>query len=64
MMPKWPKLASLGQKICILWYQFFDALFASKHPFKNILKITITPSQKDGRQINNSYCSTYMSANT
>ena len=33
MRPKWPKLASLVEKICTLWFQFFDALFAY---FKNI----------------------------
>ena len=37
MRPKWPKLASLAQKICTLWFQFFEAFFASKgYPFKNI----------------------------
>ena len=30
MKPKWQKLASLAQKICTLWFQFFDAVFASK----------------------------------
>ena len=36
MKPKWPKLASLAQKICTLWFQFFDAFLASKgYPFKN-----------------------------
>ena len=40
MRPKWPKLASLAQKICTLWFQFFDAFFASKgYPFKNIFDI-------------------------
>ena len=35
MRLKWPKLASLAQKICTLWFQFVDALFASKgYPFK------------------------------
>ena len=39
MEPKWEKLASLAQKICALWFQFFGAVFASKgYPFKNILK--------------------------
>ena len=39
--PKWPKLASLAQKICTLWFQFFDAFFASKgYPFKNIFDFT------------------------
>ena len=39
MRPLWPKLASLAQEICILWFQFFDASFASKgYPFKNIHK--------------------------
>ena len=37
MRPKWPKLASLAKKICTLWFQFFDAFFASKgYPLKNI----------------------------
>ena len=37
MRPKWPKLASLAQKICTFYFQFFDAFFASKgYPFKNI----------------------------
>ena len=37
MKPKWQKLASLAQKICTLWFQFFGAVFASKGlPFKNI----------------------------
>ena len=37
MKPKWQKLASLAQKVCTLWFQFFDAFFASKrYPFKNI----------------------------
>ena len=32
--PKWPKLASLAQKICTHWFRFFDAFFASKgYPF-------------------------------
>ena len=30
MRPKWPKLASLAQKICTLWFQFFGAFFASE----------------------------------
>ena len=38
MRPKWPKIASLAKKICTLWFQFFDACFATKgYPFKNIL---------------------------
>ena len=38
MKPKWQKLASLAQKICTLWFQFFGAVFASKgYHFKNIL---------------------------
>ena len=38
MKPKWQKLASLAQKICTLWFQFFGAVFASKdNLFKNIL---------------------------
>ena len=41
MRPKWPKLASLAQKIRTLWFQFFDAFFASKgYPFKNIFDFT------------------------
>ena len=37
MKPKWQKLASMVQKICTLWFQFFDAFFASKRSnFKNI----------------------------
>ena len=40
MRPKWPKLASLAQKICTLWFQFFDAFFASKgYHFKNIFGV-------------------------
>ena len=27
MTPKWQKLASLAQEICILWFQFFGAVF-------------------------------------
>ena len=39
MRPKWPKLASLAQEICTLWFQFFDAVFPSKrYPFKNIFQ--------------------------
>ena len=30
MKPKWQKLASLAQKICISWLQFLSAVFASK----------------------------------
>ena len=41
MKPKWQKLASLVQKICTLWSQFFGAVFASKgYPFKNIFDFT------------------------
>ena len=41
MRPKWPKLASLAQKICTFWFQFFDAFFASKgYPSKNIFDFT------------------------
>ena len=37
MKPKWQKLASLAKEICKIWFQFFDAVFASKgYPFKNI----------------------------
>ena len=39
MRPEWLKLASLGQKICTLEFQFFGAFFASKgNPFKNTFK--------------------------
>ena len=42
MTPKWQKLAGLALKICILWFQFFSAVFASKgYPFKNIFVITL-----------------------
>ena len=41
MTPKWPKLASLAQKICTLWFQLFDAFYASKrYLFKNIFDFT------------------------
>ena len=41
MKPKRPKLASLAKKICTLWFQFFDASFASNgYPFKNIFDFT------------------------
>ena len=41
MKPKWQKLSSLAQKVCTFWFQFFDALFASKgYPFKNIFDFT------------------------
>ena len=41
MTPKWPKLASLSQKICTLWFQFFDAFYASKGClYKNIFDFT------------------------
>ena len=41
MKPKWQKLASLAQKICTLWFQFFGAVFASKgYHFKNIFDFT------------------------
>ena len=47
MRPKWPKLASLTQKICTLWFQFFDAFFASKgYPFKDIFDFT-TAGERD-----------------
>ena len=37
MTPRWQKLASLVQEICILWFQFFGAVFDSKvYHFKNI----------------------------
>ena len=36
-----PKLASLFQKICTLWFHFFEAFLASKgHHFKNIFDFT------------------------
>ena len=39
MMTKCPKLASVAQKICTLYFQFFDAFFASKgYPFKHIFE--------------------------
>ena len=41
MKPKWQKLASLAQKICTLYSQFYGAFFASKgYPFKNIFDFT------------------------
>ena len=41
MRPKWPKIASLAQKICTLWFQSFDAFLASKgYPFKNTFYIS------------------------
>ena len=41
MTLKWQKLASLAQEICTLWFQFFDAIFASEgYPFKNIFGFT------------------------
>ena len=44
MKPNWQKLASLAQKICTLWFQFFSAVFASKgYPFKNIFKYIKDP---------------------
>ena len=46
MKPKRQKLASLAQKICTLWFQFFGAVFASKgYPFKNIFDIRMTQYQ-------------------
>ena len=30
MTPKWQKLASLAQEICILWFRLFVAVFVSK----------------------------------
>ena len=39
MKSKWQELACLAQEICILWFQFFGAVFASKgNPFKNIFQ--------------------------
>ena len=41
MKPKWQKLASLAQEICILSFQFFSAVFASKgYTLENILDFT------------------------
>ena len=41
MTPTWQKLASLAQEKCILKFQFFGAVFASKrYPFKNIFDFT------------------------
>ena len=41
MRPKWQKLASLAQKVCTLYFQFFDAFFASKgYHLKNIYEFT------------------------
>ena len=35
------RLASLAQKICTLWFQFFDAFFASKgYFFQNIVELS------------------------
>ena len=43
MRPKWPKLASVAQKVGTLWFQFFDAFFALKeYPFKNIFNNVCT----------------------
>ena len=37
MKSEWQKLASLAQKLCTLWFQFFGAVFASKgYPFEGI----------------------------
>ena len=48
MKPKWQKLASLAQKICTLWFQFFGAVFASKgYPFKNILEHSFSNCEAD-----------------
>ena len=39
MKPKWQKLASLAQKICTLYFQFFGVVFAStEYPFKDIFQ--------------------------
>ena len=41
MRPKWPKLASLAQKICTLWFQLFGAFLLPKdNLFKNTLDFT------------------------
>ena len=42
MRPHWPKLACMAKKMCTLWFQFFDAVFAFKgYPFNNIFDFTI-----------------------
>ena len=39
MKSTWQKLVSLAKEICTVWFQFFDAVFASKgYPFKNIFE--------------------------
>ena len=41
MKPNWQKLAILPLEKCSLWFQFFDAAFASKgYSFKNIFDFT------------------------
>ena len=41
MRPKWPKLASLAQKICTLQFQFLCAFLLPKYNvFKNIFDFT------------------------
>ena len=41
MKHKWQKLASQAQEICILSFQFFSAVFASKeYTLKNIFDFT------------------------
>ena len=41
MTLKFQKLASLAQKICTLWFQFFGAVFASEgYPLKNKFDFT------------------------
>ena len=41
MKPKLQKRASLAKEICTILFQFFGAVFASKHyPFKNIFDFT------------------------
>ena len=50
MRPKLPKLDSLAKKICTLWFQFFDAFFASKgYPFMNIHHIIMFGPSKHYR---------------
>ena len=50
MKPKWQKLASLAQKICTLWFEFFGAVFASKrYHFKNIFINNHLPSAETER---------------
>ena len=47
MTPKWQKLASLAQEICTHWFQFFDAVFASKGYLFKIIFDFITAGDWD-----------------